>query len=311
MRTDVKYNRVTGGAGTLGFEAGKALLEHGLSGLMIFDVNPAQAKEKVDELKFEFPEARIETMKVDITDDVALEKAVEETAQMLGSIDVLLCFAGVVGCTHAIEMTAAQWRKTMDINTTGTFFCAQAAAKQMVKQGTGGSIMFVASISGHRVNYPQPQVAYNVSKAALLALKNSLAAEWARYGIRVNSISPGYMDTILNEGDGLVDARAIWADRNPMGRMGMPSELTGAVVLLSSNAGSYMNGKCSGTRAPAFTLTVVLKVPILSSMGPRLSFKFVILYDIPTLQLGCRGASSPMPMTWAYHSGPFGDIGIG
>jgi sorbose reductase len=102
--------------------------------------------------------------------------------------------------------------------------------------------VFTASISGHRVNYPQPQIAYNVSKAALITLKNSLAAEWARYGIRVNSISPGYMDTILNEGKGIAEARAVWADRNPMGRMGTPSELTGAVVLLASNAGTYMNG---------------------------------------------------------------------
>lgn len=82
----------------------------------------------------------------------------------------------------------------------------------------------MASISGHRVNFPQPQVAYNVSKAALLTMKNCLAAEWARFGIRVNSISPGYMDTILNEGDGIAEGRAIWADRNPTGRMGTPSE---------------------------------------------------------------------------------------
>lgn len=112
----------------------------------------------------------------------------------------------------------------------------------MIKQGTGGSIVFVASISGHRVNFPQPQVSYNVSKGALLQLKNSLAAEWARYGIRVNSISPGYMNTILNEGDGLEKCRKIWNGRNPMGRMGEPSELAGVVVLLCSKAGSYING---------------------------------------------------------------------
>lgn len=92
------------------------------------------------------------------------------------------------------------------------------------------------------VNYPQPQAAYNVSKAAVLTLKNCLATEWARYGIRVNSISPGYMDTILNEGEGLERARQSWTGRNPSGRMGQPSELTGAVILLSSNAGSYING---------------------------------------------------------------------
>jgi len=139
-------------------------------------------------------------------------------------------------------MSPAEWRRTLEINTTGSFLCAQAAAKEMIKQNTGGSIVFTASISGHRVNFPQPQVAYNVSKSALLTLKNSLAAEWARYGIRVNSISPGYMDTILNEGEGIAASREIWASRNPMGRMGVPSELSGAIVLLSSEAGSYMTG---------------------------------------------------------------------
>ncbi|TVY55689.1 NADP-dependent mannitol dehydrogenase [Lachnellula cervina] len=243
LRFEVQGNAiVTGGAGSLGFAAARALLEHGLTGLVLFDVNPAQAQTKVEELEKEFPGAKIAFKQVDITDDVAVAKGVEEAASLLGSIDVLLCFAGVVGCHHAIDMTAAQWRKILDINTTGSFLVSQAVAKQMIAQGTGGSIVFTASISGHRVNYPQPQVAYNVSKAALITLKNGLAAEWARYGIRVNSISPGYADTILNEGDGVAECRRIWAERNPTGRMGAPSELTGAVILLSSSAGTYMNG---------------------------------------------------------------------
>lgn len=73
-------------------------------------------------------------------------------------------------------------------------------------------------------------------------MSRCLAAEWARHGIRVNTISPGYMDTILNEGPGLEEARSVWTSRNPMGRMGSPSELTGPVVLMCSKAGSYMNG---------------------------------------------------------------------
>ncbi|KAM0262602.1 hypothetical protein ACHAQJ_001647 [Trichoderma viride] len=210
LRFKVKGNAiVTGGAGTLGLASARALLEHGLAGLMIFDHSLVQAEAEIDRLRVAYPSAKILSKKVDITDDVAVNNAVIRTAELLGSIDILFCFAGVVGCVHAVEMTASEWRRTLDINTTGSFLCAQAAAKQMILQGTEGSIVFIASISGHRVNYPQPQVAYNTSKAAVLAMKNSLAAEWARYGIRVNSISPGYMDTILNEGDGIADARTI------------------------------------------------------------------------------------------------------
>jgi sorbose reductase len=233
---------VTGGTGTLGMAASIALLQHGLQGLMIFDVNIDLTQKKIDALRTEFPDAKIEARSVDVTDDIAVQTAVEEAAQVLGSVDILLCFAGVVGCVNALDMPASQWRQILEINTTGSFICAQAAARQMVKQGTGGSIIFTASISAHRVNFPQPQAAYNVSKAALLSLKSCLAAEWARYGIRTNTISPGYMDTILNEGEGISEARNIWAERNPMGRMGVPSELTGAVVLLASSAGTYING---------------------------------------------------------------------
>ncbi|KAJ9362588.1 hypothetical protein DTO027B9_265 [Paecilomyces variotii] len=243
QRFSVQGNAVvTGGAGTLGLYACDALLEHGLSGLMILDMNATNSQKEIDELRSKFPKATIAALAVDVTDEVAVESALNETTKVLGSIDILLCFAGVVGCVETLEMPVSQWRKVIDINTTGTFICAQAVARRMVAQGTGGSITFVASISAHRVNFPQPQAAYNVSKAALLSLKNCLAAEWARYGIRTNSISPGYMDTILNEGDGIAGHRKIWASRNPSGRMGAPTELTGAVVLLASCAGTYING---------------------------------------------------------------------
>ncbi|KAL1859389.1 hypothetical protein Plec18167_006656 [Paecilomyces lecythidis] len=243
QRFSVQGNAViTGGAGTLGLYAADALLEHGLNGLMIWDMNPANSQKEIENLKSKFPNATIAALQVDVTDEAVVESAVNETTRLLGSVDILLCFAGVVGCVETLEMPISQWRKVMDINTTGAFICAQAVARRMVSQGTGGSITFIASISAHRVNFPQPQAAYNVSKAALLTLKNCLAAEWARYGIRTNSISPGYMDTILNEGDGIAEHRKIWASRNPSGRMGSPTELTGAVVLLASNAGTYMNG---------------------------------------------------------------------
>ena len=170
----------------------------------------------------------------------------EDTIKVLGPISHLLCFAGVVGCTPALEMTVEDWRRTHDINLTGSFLCAQAFAKQLlelpIETRPRGSIVFTASISAHATNFPQPQAAYNSSKTALLSLCKSLAAEWSVHGIRVNTISPGYMDTILNEGTGLENARSIWAERNPMGRMGDPWELTGPLILLCSNAGRYING---------------------------------------------------------------------
>lgn len=242
-RFQVKGNAIiTGGAGTLALEAAKALLEHGASGLALWDMNPDQAFESVKLLHSSFPDRRIITEAVDVREESQIASAVESTVKVLGSIDMLCCFAGVVGCTHAIAMKADEWRRTHDINLTGSFLCAQAVARQLCQQGTGGSIVFTASISAHHTNYPQPQAAYNSSKTALLSLAKSLAAEWSSYGIRVNCLSPGYMDTILNDGDGLKRARASWNSRNPMGRMGHPWELTGPLITLCSNAGRYING---------------------------------------------------------------------
>lgn len=233
---------VTGGAGDLGSAVCRALLEHGLQGLAIFDVNPDEAAACISRLKADFPSVAIQFAKVDITHADEVDAAVEEVARTMGHINIFANFAGIVSCDHALDMSAAEWRRVVEVNTTGAFLAARSVARRMVASRTGGSIIFVASISGHMVNFPQSQVAYNASKAAVLMVKNSLAAEWAIHGIRVNSISPGYMNTILNEGDGLEDAKKIWLSRNPMGRMGEREELCGAVILLASKAGSYING---------------------------------------------------------------------
>lgn len=156
----------------------------------------------------------------------------------------LACLAGIVSAISASSMSPASFRKVIDVNLTGSFLVAQAVANKMISAHTGGSIVLTASISGHYVNFPQPQVSYNVSKAGVLHMTRSLAAEWAQYGIRVNSISPGYMNTILNEGEGLAEGRRIWNEHCAFGRMGEPEELTGAMVLLLSKVGGrYMTGE--------------------------------------------------------------------
>ncbi|KAF8830738.1 uncharacterized protein C8R40DRAFT_839198 [Lentinula edodes] len=244
-RFAIEGNAIVTGAGGIGLSAIRALLEHGASGIAIFDVpvSYATSTPAIDDLKKDFPQAKIATYNVDVRDEELVNKTVDLVTEDFGAVDMLLCFAGVVGCEHAHELKADDWKRVMDVNVTGSWFCAQAVGKKMIAQKSGGSILFTASISGHRVNFPQPQVAYNTSKAAVLQLTRSLAAEWSSFGIRVNSLSPGYMDTILNEGAGLAVSRAIWADRNPMGRMGDVEELSGAVILLcSKQAGRYING---------------------------------------------------------------------
>ncbi|XWX00802.1 hypothetical protein V2A60_008823 [Cordyceps javanica] len=238
---------VAGGAGDIGLVACRALLEHGLEGLAILDLSSqATGDAAAAGLQADFPAATVIFRRVDVTDADAVSDAVNQAVRALGRITVCCCFAGIVGAEDAIALEAAQFRAMLDVNATGTFLVAQAAARAMVSlpeaEFGGGSIILTASISGHIVNYPQSQAHYNAAKAAVLSMKSSLAAEWGQYGIRVNSISPGYMDTILNKGDGLAEHRKAWAERTPWGRMGDPEELTGAVVLLASRAGSYITG---------------------------------------------------------------------
>ncbi|KAF2203577.1 NAD(P)-binding protein [Delitschia confertaspora ATCC 74209] len=251
---------ITGGAGTLALEAARALLEHGLSGLCLWDINLVKedsAFGKVLSLESDFPKSKVTFQTVDVRDPASVHTAMEATVKELGGVDILCCFAGVVGCVPAVAMSYDEWKRVHDVNQTGSFLCAQAFAKQIIKQNDilqmmdtdlyqtyngGGSIIFTASLSAHTTNFPQPQAAYNSSKASLISLAKSLAAEWTVHGIRVNTLSPGYMNTILNDGPGLENARSIWNSRNPMGRMGEPWELTGPLVMLCSNAGRYVNG---------------------------------------------------------------------
>ncbi|OJJ30252.1 hypothetical protein ASPWEDRAFT_45799 [Aspergillus wentii DTO 134E9] len=246
MRFGVSGNAVfTGGAGALALASARALLEHGLSGLALLDLPAALEKGKsdIDSLRTDFPTAKVLAESCDVTDADGMREVAQKVRYQLGDLNILCCFAGMVNCIASEDIAIEQWRRVMDVNTTGSWIAAQAVGKHMISSGRGGKIVLIASISGHRVNYPQPQIAYNVSKAAVLHMRRNLAAEWTRYGIRVNSISPGYMDTVLNEGEDLAPWRQIWAERNPMRRMGSPQEMTGPVVFLCSDiGGSYVNG---------------------------------------------------------------------
>ena len=134
------------------------------------------------------------------------------------------------------------FRRLIDINITGTFIVAQAVGQAMIKAKTGGSIINIASMSGTVVNYPQEQSCYNASKAGVVQLTKSLAAEWSRHGIRVNSISPGYMDTALNRVPALDAQKRIWIDQTPQKRLGNVDDLNNLAVYLASDGSGFMTG---------------------------------------------------------------------
>lgn len=134
------------------------------------------------------------------------------------------------------------FRRLIDINLTGSFLMSQAVGKAMMAAGKPGSIVLVASMSGSVVNYPQEQSCYNASKAGVVQLGKSLGAEWAKYNVRVNMISPGYMDTALNNVPALDAQKVIWKSLTPQNRLGAVDDLNGLAVFLASDASAFMTG---------------------------------------------------------------------
>jgi sorbose reductase len=236
---------LTGGAGTLALASARALLEHGASGIALFDLpgTLAASSTAIQQLQTDFPSRSISTHNCNVTDPASIAAAFASATATHPDVSTVCCFAGIVGCIPSVSAPASQFRNVVDVNLTGSFLCAQAAAEHFIKQGRGGSVLFTASISAHTTNFPQPQVAYNVSKAGVAHMARNLGAEWAVHGIRVNVVSPGYLDTVLNAGESLEGVREVWAGRCPMGRMGDVEEVVGVVVMLSSQrAGRYMTG---------------------------------------------------------------------
>jgi NAD(P)-dependent dehydrogenase (short-subunit alcohol dehydrogenase family) len=137
-------------------------------------------------------------------------------------------------------VTEADWRRVLDTNLDGAWRVAQAAAKSMVAAGKGGSIINIASILGLRV--ATSLIAYAAAKAALVQVTQALALEWARHRIRVNAIAPGYIETDMNREFFRSEAGQGVIKRIPQRRIGQPSDLDGALLLLASEAGAYMTG---------------------------------------------------------------------
>lgn len=177
----------------------------------------------------------------DVTEEKSVDAAMSEILRRSGSVDIVFNNAGI--CMHqtTLEATVAEFRQVIDVNLTGEFIVSRAAGRIMIERGILGSIINMASMSGSIVNFPQWQCSYNASKAAVIHLTRSLAAEWAQYGIRVNSISPGYIATPMSV-DTPQELKDAWMPLIPMHRMGKPEELIPAILYLASAASGYTSG---------------------------------------------------------------------
>jgi NAD(P)-dependent dehydrogenase (short-subunit alcohol dehydrogenase family) len=177
---------------------------------------------------------------VDVSKKDEVDRAFSKTAKEFGRLDICVNNAGVSFQMPVEDMPEEEWDNIIDTNMKGVFLCSQAAARIMIPQRSG-CIINLASISGHAVNVPQKQAVYNSSKAGVAMLTKSMALEWAEYGIRVNALSPGYMKTEMTLST-MSHLFPEWEAITPLGRLGEPEELRGALLFLASDASSYMIG---------------------------------------------------------------------
>ena len=241
MRLDGKSIYVTGGAQGLGKAMATGLAEAGAD-VAIVDINEEKAKATADEIA-QATGQKVIAVKTDVTDPEEVEAMVNTVVDQLGGLDAAFNNAGMCLNVPAEEMSYEDWLKVVNLNLNSVFLCSTAAGRYMLKQGHG-SIVNTASMSAHIVNRPQPQCSYNATKNGVIQLSKSLAIEWAKRGVRVNTMSPGYMGTDLTlSSPDLKPLIRTWNDWAPLGRLGKPEELQGMAVYLASDTSSFSTGE--------------------------------------------------------------------
>ena len=232
---------ITGGGRGIGYAATRAIAEMG-GNVSVMDVLP----KPVDDFENLSKEFGVKTLYVntDVTNETSLMEAFEQTVEAFGSVDGCVTAAGVVVDKPFTEHTFDEVSRLLDINVKGTFFASQLATQQMIKQGTGGSIVTIASVCasvavpGHRLSI------YHATKGAVKTLSKTLSVELAPHGIRINSISPGYIESDMTKSLRAQRPQLVELMHNapPMKRIGNRNDLTGAMVYLLSEASSYTTG---------------------------------------------------------------------
>ena len=230
---------VTGAAHGIGKACALALAQAGAD-VMVVDIN-----EKVADTAEEIRQIgrKAISMTGDITDEKQMTECMNRVLREWDKVDICFCNAGTFQDIPAEDMPLEEFERVIRVNLTGAFITARAAGKTMIEMGVPGSIVLTASMSGHIANIPQCQCAYNASKAGVIMLGKSLAVEWARHGIRVNTISPGYIRTWSDEPLQPEEVgTSNFEQWTPLRRFGQAEELQGLVVYLAGDASGFVTG---------------------------------------------------------------------
>ena len=236
-----KVALVTGGSRGLGLDMATALGEAGAS-LVI----TARREQWLAPAEQGLRANGIDVLAVtcDVSNPEQVNAVVKAAVDRFGRLDILINNAGISWGEPIETMPLAKWREVFDTNAIGCFLMSQAAGNEMLRLGHGGAIVNIASVAGIVGLDPGVlnSVGYSASKGAVIALTRDLAVKWAKRGIRVNAIAPGFFDTRLSHA--LLEKNLAQIEKTtPMGRIGKPGELNGAVVFLASAASSYVTGQ--------------------------------------------------------------------
>ena len=228
---------VTGASSGLGAQFAKALADNGASVVLV-----ARRADRLAALKDEIDAdgGRALAVEADVTDRAAMGAAFDAAEKAFGTVTILVNNAGIAHGGRAVDMMPDEWRKVMSIDLDAVFFWAQEGARRMLAAKTPGAIVNIASVLG--IGVAKGAVAYATAKAGVVQMTKALAVELAFKGVRVNAIAPGWFVTEMNDDYLLGEAGAAIKREIPMGRFGIAGELDGALLLLASDAGSYITG---------------------------------------------------------------------